>query len=139
MMKIEQLVNETILSTYEYIKNSVNALSVLADEFYSMPDTSTWERLIALFEGIQWLIKSLAQIDGLENLESVIINYSVWNEYVKTVVELGQLIPELEQAMLNKDNVLIGDILLYEIQPVFETMIEKLGFLVPGTGSSDVN
>lgn len=138
-MKIEQLVNETIHSAYEYVKNGVNALSVLADEFYSMPDTNTWERLIALFEGIQWLIKSLAQIDGLENLESVIINYAIWNEYVKTVVELGQLIPVLEQAMLNKDNVLIGDILLYEIQPIFETMIEKLGFLVPGTESSDVN
>lgn len=138
-MNIEQLVNETIDSAFEYVKNGVSAVSFLADEFYAMPDINTWDKLIALFEGIQWLIKSLAQIDALENLERVIINYAVWNEYVKTVVELGGLMPVLEEAMLKKDNVLIGDILLYEIQPNFETVIEKLGFLVTGMGNSDVS
>ena len=48
------------------------------------------------------------------------------------VSKLNYIIPELENAIINKDNILIGDMLLYEIIPVFENMEERLGLLLSG-------
>lgn len=136
---MENLIQETLGSTYDYIKNAIEELNVLADEFYQMPDEKTWIKLISLFEGIQWIIKTLAQIDSVKNLEKIINDYKIWNEYVQSVTELNQVIPEMEKAMINQDKVLIGDILLYEVKPVFEKMLNNLRFLISGKEPHDVS
>lgn len=136
---MENLIQETLGSTYDYIKNAIEELNVLADEFYQMPDEKTWIKLTSLFEGIQWIIKTLAQIDSVKNLEKIINDYKIWNEYVQSVTELNQIIPEIEKAMIDQDKILIGDILLYEVKPVFEKMLERLRFLIPAKVCDDVS
>jgi hypothetical protein len=44
--------------------------------------------------------------------------------------KLNGIVSELEGAIVNNDNILIGDMLLYEIIPVFETMVKKLDLLI---------
>jgi|LSQX01.3.fsa_nt_gb hypothetical protein len=127
---LEQLVNESIMSTEQYTKNAIPLINNMAEEFYQRPNKNTWSLLTDLFEGIQWIIQSIAQINSIKISDNLASDN--WEEYIKEVSKLNYIIPELENAIINKDNILIGDMLLYEIIPVFENMEERLGLLLSG-------
>ncbi|MBC3888233.1 hypothetical protein GH810_07915 [Acetobacterium paludosum] len=139
LQTIPELVNETIITTDNYINNAIPLITELAEEFYQQPNDKTWLKLNDLFEGIQWVIESLSQIDSIKNLNSIINNYEIWNEYVQEVSKLSTIISELEVAIVGKDLISIGDMVLYEITPAFESMSDKLGFLLPKMGDSSVS
>jgi len=139
LLTITDLVNEAIITANDYISNAIPLITQLAEEFYQQPNKETWTKLNDLFEGIQWIIESLTQIDTIKNLSSIINNYETWNEYVQGVSKLSAIIPELERAIIAKDNISIGDMLLYEVMPVFESMFDKLQFLLPGMVDSSVS
>lgn len=136
-VSIEEMVNESIMSAEQYAKNAIPIINKLAEEFYQRPNEKTWLQLTELFEGIQWIIQSLTQINLIESSNDIVSDYGIWNEYVQEVSKLN-IISELENAILNKDSILIGDMLLYEIIPVFEAMTEKLGLLISEAVNKDV-
>jgi len=129
---ITEIVNETLLSETDYLRNAIPLVNGLAEEFYQQPNEKTWLKLIDLFEGLQWIITSLTKIDSIKNLNNIIINYEKWNEYVQGVSQLGKIMPEIESAIIGKDIILIGDMLMYEIMPVLESLLDELKFLLPG-------
>ncbi|MBC3797063.1 hypothetical protein [Acetobacterium tundrae] len=139
LQTITELVNETIITADNYINNAIPLITELAEEFYQQFNDKTWLKLNDLFEGIQWLIESLTQIDSIKNLNEIVNNYEVWNEYVQEVSKLSVIIPELEAVIIGKDVISIGDMLLYEITPAFESMSDKLGFLLPKMGANHVS
>lgn len=128
-MPLVEMVNESLKSTEQYAKNAIPIISSIAEEFYQKPVENTWSLLTDLFEGIQWIIQSLSQINSIECFMDIVNDYEIWDEYVQEVSKLNDIIPDLENAILNKDNILIGDTLLYEIIPVFEIMVGKLSIL----------
>lgn len=128
-ISIVRMVNESIESTEQYAKNAIPIIHKLSEEFYQKPNENTWSQLTDLFEGIQWIIQSLTQISSIESLSDIVSDFEAWSEYVQEVSKLNNIVVELENAILNNDNILIGDMLMYEIIPVFEAMVEKLSFL----------
>lgn len=135
----ETLVNETIVSSYNYLNNAITQVKLLSQEFYQRPEKSAWENLNHLFGGIQWIIETITKIDVLKDIDQIINCYEVWNEYVQNVSELKEIIVQIEEAMVNKDNILVGDLLLYEIVSIFEKMTEKLRLLLPKAVNLDVS
>ncbi|KNZ42654.1 hypothetical protein [Acetobacterium bakii] len=131
LLTITDLVNESIITANDYISNAIPLITQLAEGFYQQPDKETWTKLNDLFEGVQWIIESLTQIDTIKNLSNMVNDYETWNEYVQGVSKLSAIIPELESAIIAKDIILIGDMLLYEIKPIFKSMFDKLQFLLP--------
>jgi hypothetical protein len=129
-ISIDEMVKQSITSTEQYANNAIPLINKLAEEFYQKPNENTWSQLTDLFEGIQWIIQSITQINSIESANDIVSDYNIWDEYVQEVSKLNDIIPELENAILNKDNILIGDMLLYEIVPVFETMVGKLSLLI---------
>lgn len=129
-ISLAQMVKESIISTEQYAKNAIPIISKLSEEFYQKPKEGTWSQLTDLFEGIQWIIQSITQINSIESSNDIVSNYGVWSEYVQEMSKLNYILSELESAILNNDNILIGDMLMYEIIPVFENMVEKLGLLI---------
>ena len=136
---ISELVKETIMTANDYINNAIPLITELAEEFYQQPDEKTWLKLNDLFGGMQWIIESLAKIDSIKNLSSIVNNYEIWNEYVQEASKLSIIIPEIEAVIVGKDMITIGDMLMYEITPVFESMSDKLGFLLPKGGDKHVS
>ncbi|MBP1925714.1 methionine synthase II (cobalamin-independent) [Sedimentibacter acidaminivorans] len=132
VLTLDEMIKEMILSSYNYVKNAIPIINKLAEKFYQRPSENTWSELSDLFEGIQWIMESQTQINSINNLDTVVNDYDIWNEYVQEISKLHNIIPELENAILGKDNILIGDITLYEIVPVFEAMLKKLEFLTFG-------
>ncbi|OFV70012.1 hypothetical protein [Acetobacterium wieringae] len=137
-LELKPLIEETLNSAFDYIGNALGLLKPLAEAYYQSPGPDAWKRLAELFEGLGWLLNTMNRIDQIDQLHVFILNYDIWNEYVQTLVDLNDKIKELEQAMLNQDHVLIGDLILYEILPIFEAAEEKLRFLVP-TGGAHVS
>ena len=117
--EIINLVNETLISANNYIDNAIPIIKELAELFYQQPDDKAWGQLTDLFEGIQWILQTLGHIDSINDLDTIV--------------------PEIENAILHRDNILIGDMLLYEIVPIFENMLTKLEFLKPEVVDEDVN
>lgn len=136
---LEILVNETLVSAYNYLKNGKPIVEKLANSFYQSSYETCWNNISDLFEGIEWVINVLAHIDQLKNLSSIVRDYAIWNEFVQHVNKLIAVIPDLEVAMTQQDHVLLGDLLLYEILPFFENGEEKLRFLIPNEGSNYVS
>lgn len=136
---VEPLIKDTIVSTNQYLINAIPQVSILAEGFYQQPDQKTWTKLMDLFEGIQWILETVVKTDGIKGIDKLVPNHEVWNKYVLVVSELSGVIPELEAAMVSKDHVLIGDLLMYEIIPVFEKMQSLLVFLVLPEVSGNVS
>lgn len=136
---LRPLVEDTITTIEEYLKKAIPQVNTMAEEFYQQPGEKTWIKLMDLFEGIQWIIETVVRIDEIKGLDKLVSNYGIWNEYVQAVSELGGVISELEAAMVSKDYVLIGDLLFYELIPVFEKILKTLQFLVVQGASGNVS
>lgn len=128
---IKKLIEETLDSTFDYIGRVTVVLKTITDEFYQNPNTESWNQLASLLEGIGWIFDTMVSINNLQNLDTLLISYSTWNEYVQSVIKLNDLLPELEAALKNQDNVLIADLLNYEFCPIFEDAYEKIKLLIP--------
>ncbi|ABZ83358.1 hypothetical protein HM1_1216 [Heliomicrobium modesticaldum Ice1] len=91
-------------SVKEYVQRLVRGLPDLADRFYRGEDAGAWEEMEALAEGLSFLDTSaiLLAVDSYDQGRFV------------------DLLSELEQAMLARDTVFIGDLLKYELTPWLE-------------------
>lgn len=136
---LKSLVNNTINSAADYISRAISQILSLGNDFYATSDEKNWSALADLFEGIQWIVAMTEKIDGIGNLDVILVNYGIWNEYVKVVSILLNKLPDLNDAMENRDNVLIGDVLTYEIAPDFETALGKLNLLSEAEGENYVS
>lgn len=130
MLTVKEIVRENLLTIDEYIKRATPLINDLSDKFYREPTSEDWTQLSELLGAISFIFETLESIDSMNNLNEIVSNYEVWNEYAREVKSLNEILIDLNSAIENKDTVLIGDLLSYEIIPVFENMKEKLNVLV---------
>ncbi|AWW26398.1 hypothetical protein [Acetobacterium sp. KB-1] len=131
----KRMVNDIVISTDDYILNAKTRLKSLSEEFYQSPQSKSWTDLADLFEGLQWMLETVIKIDRISNLETIITNHEVWNEYVQNITGLNTIILELSHAMQNHDHILIGDLLQYEVLSLFENAEHNLQLLMAPGGN----
>lgn len=139
MFNPREIIDNTLIMTNDYVKSSGPLIIKLAESFYQQPDEQAWTSLDDLLEGLQWIIEALKKIDNFNDLDTIINDYKIWNEYVQNVSEFYEVVPRLEQALVDRDYVLVGDLLLYEVVPVFEALAQKLIFLLPQQEENSVS
>lgn len=132
---INQLIDDVIYDSWEYIVKAIPLIERLSASFKKNPTEKSWQELNNLFDGIEWILETYRNIDQYKNLSELVSNYYIWNEYVLELERLKQSLPDFFVAVNNKDTILIGDILQYEINPLFESISEKLNKLA----KKDVN
>lgn len=130
MLTIEEMIKDNLHTVSEYVKGAIPLINDLADKFYTEPNVEDWNQISDLFEGLGFILDTLENIDNMENLNELVTSYEAWNEYVAESKSLDGIVNELNEAIENSDTVLIGDLLSYEIVPVFEKMKTKLDVLV---------
>ena len=128
---LKELADEVILSSVEYLTGAIPVLTELAPEFYREPAAPCWQQLGDLLEGVEWLLNSFSLIDREIAISPYFEGYPNWEEYLVEVYSLKETMKQLGQAMENRDTVLIGDILNYEIVEVFSRMKESLNSMLP--------
>ncbi len=127
---VKEISKETLLSTLDYINRAIPEIEKLSNEFYKTHSKNTWLKLTDLIEGINWIINSYTYIDSNSKLENIFDDYEKWNLYAKDIYLLKELVVEFDEILQNNDLVSTGDILSYEIIPLFNSMKEKLGGLI---------
>ncbi len=137
---LSELVNDVIYSSYSYTERATPLIEKLSTSFRKGPTEGSWNELDNLFSGIEWILESYSNIDKYSNLNELISNYYIWNEYVVEIEKLRLTLKDFFDAVRNKDSVLISDILIYEINPIFQAMNEKLKEMNnKGVNIKDVN
>ena len=127
---IKELATNIMLSTIDYLSRAIPEINILSDEFYKTPTEQSWAKFSDLLEGIAWIVDSFVAIDTNSRLRDIVSSYEEWNHYAKGIYSLQELLGELEEIMESQDTVSMGDILSYEISPLFQGMKEKLERLV---------
>lgn len=103
----------------EYIQNAIPQLQPLVDEFYAVPDSTSWRKLGDLTEGMQWFQQTSLFMRGLKTLPE-------WGVDLQSALQFDAILSQLADAVNQEDAVLIGDIIQYEIIPRFETLSQLL-------------
>lgn len=111
---VEEFVSNLLVSLNEYTKRGIPEIERIADEFYQAPSEQTWETLNLLLEGIGWIYQTIKSIDATKH------NVVGWEELLKSMATFDVELPNLLEALENKDSILIADIIQYEILPQFQ-------------------
>lgn len=112
----KEFTNDVLISLENYTEQAMPLLEGLSNAFYNNPESETWSQFAQLMESLQW-INSVIEL--LRKQEEKVAN---WEQYEKTAGIIQQELGNLEDALENEDFVLIGDIIQYEIKPIFVTL-----------------
>jgi len=124
----KEFVNDILLSSEDYLQRAKPELAVLVDGFYANPTTETHTSFGQLMDGLQWLDEMLALIVNSNERPP---NTELYTELAQT---LQGVIVQLGEAVENADNVLIADIIQYELAPIFEQLQEETGKTIDTVG-----
>lgn len=130
MFTTRDIVRDNLFTIEEYVEKAVPIIKNLADGFYKGPIEDNVKQISELIEGIGFIFHTFTNIDTMENLNEIVLNREIWNEYAKEVKSLEDILKELELALKADDNTLIGDLLLEKIIPIFKNMKDKLNTLL---------
>lgn len=111
---VQELIDDVLVSLDDYTNRAIPEIKALVHEFYQTPSENAWLTLTYLLDGVDWIYQSLKKIDQLKHS---IVN---WGEFVKSIAVFEMELPNLMEAIENKDSILIADIIQYEILPQFE-------------------
>lgn len=126
----KKLINDILGSTLDYLEKGLPIISNLGNNFYNTPTKESWKDLNDLLGAISWMMNTFSLVDQNPKIKDIVLNYENWNLYAKEVFLLKELLTDFEDALMNEDILTIGDILLYEILPIFNRMINILLTLV---------
>lgn len=119
----KEFMNDILLSAEDYLKRAKSELASLTDGYYANPTSETHISFSQLMEGLQWLDEMLTLIVNSNERPPNGDSYLALKQTLQgEIVELGE-------AVENSDNVLIADIIQYELTP----LLEQLGVIIGET------
>ena len=125
-LPLQQFIQDILQSTGQYLDGVIATIDNLASAVYNQVDSETWQQIDFLLEGIQWLGETFRVMDSLPNLADMLKDYEQWNLYARDLQELEVATASLSEPLQFADHVTVGDIILYEIKPVMERLIDSL-------------
>jgi len=102
---------KTVAMTVDYLERAIPAVEILAGEFYRGAVPETWDRFGDLLNGLQWLLKitEFRPTDGVDAFQNFLLR-------------IKPKISGLEEALKNSDQILLADLLCYDILPLLKTL-----------------
>lgn len=113
---MENLIEETLQSCREYIGKLLAAHEQLATYFQANQEARGLDLFKQYVEGIDWLQQA---IRGIQNVEKDRIPGI-------RVDELNPQLLAMEEALRNRDFILLGDLLDFEVSPILEDWLSKI-------------
>lgn len=123
-----EFVHDLLLSTEEYIKQALPEVQLLVEELYQGDSKHTWTKFEQLIEGLQWIAQMISTID------QGTYQPSGWDQYMELHKNFQLIIVEMEEALQNKDTLLLGDIIQYEIIPGLKTLKNQVALTIDSEG-----
>lgn len=124
----KEFVNDILLSTEDYLKRAKPELTSLPEGFYANPTPQTYTSFVQLIDGLQWLDEMISVIGNSD------VRPSNWKEYLDLSKNMKSEIFNLSDAVDNSDNILVADIIQYEIIPIFDLLETTIGNTIDTEG-----
>jgi hypothetical protein len=102
--------NQTILAFNEYLGKMSSVVEHICEDFQESDYQETSPAMPAVVEGLAWIYEAT---EGFVNLGKI---------EVEKYQSLQSVIKNMGEAFENKDNVLLRDILEFELLPLLESM-----------------
>ncbi|MBU8713670.1 hypothetical protein [Brevibacillus parabrevis] len=129
----EMLKNDIINSIHEYVVRAMPEIEKLSNDMYTGLSTELWGRFGQLVEGIQWL----SQTGSFFSNEA---GHQEGSEVDHSLFIFDREMEQFEEALEQQDNVLLADIMQYEVVPRFEKIAEHLhDFVNKEVTTNDLN
>jgi len=125
----KEFINDVLLSAQEYLKRAKPELATLPEGFYANPTADTYASFEQLLGGLQWLDEMLS-IVGSSNERP-----KGWEQYMGLSETMKSEIANLGEAVENSDNVLVADIIQYELISIFEELELAIGTTIDTVGT----
>lgn len=116
---VREFVNGVLIMASDYLEGTIPNMTALSEGFYQNPNSNNWGEFSNMLEGMQWLNQTIDLIDKVKERPEN------WDECIKLAVQLQIELKNLETVVENADNVLIADIIQYEILPLYEAIQEE--------------
>lgn len=110
----EKIVSEVLSTMHTYILNAKPEMILLAEKFYNIPNKLDWTKFMDMLEGAQWIYQTATLIKKIDFSNSNIVEVFLLTDL------LSEELANLHNAMTNEDNILIGDIIKYELHLIYE-------------------
>lgn len=110
---------EVLKSGYDYIEALYLGIKQVTEHFKEGQSMKGQSMLAQILEGLNWLVEVI----------------SLTKDIQVEVIDIEELIPmlsEIIEGLQNNDEVLINDILQYEIAPILEAWYDKIGAILEG-------
>lgn len=119
----EEHLTNLIASIKEYNILFVKGTRSISEYFYGEMNEQQWEQFRLFMEGLDWLYKSL---EFALLLIKQTDKFHVCEESLRVSLSLIKPhIVELERALAEQDYVTVGDLMQYEIEPVFQQLFSN--------------
>lgn len=120
----DEFLNELLLSAETYLAGALPEVKGLSNGYYQGADEETWHKFYQMIEGIQWIVQMADTVNQYVEEDERYI------KLVNNAVSLGEILQMLEGALKQADNVLIGDIIQYEIEPLMTNIKASLSTII---------
>lgn len=117
---LRQVIDEAAESCRDYLETALPEIRKLGSEFYRIPGAETWSKFGQMTEGLDWIMRMLYSVTANRHL------YSNGDRYAEIAERLNNLLAELNNAVQGGDTVFTGDLILYELYPVLESLQEAV-------------
>ncbi len=125
---LRRLMVETMQSAIEYLERAQPEVEKIGNDFHQGPTEETWNKFSQLLEGLQWLLEVGTVIESFRPEQQT---GARWGAEFKGKIEL------VHTAMENLDHVLLGDLLYYEISPLFSSLHGEIRKILSAEGNID--
>lgn len=122
---------DLISSAHTYLQRALPLLDVTTERFYAVAQAEQWADLNDLFGSIQWLYAMN------ETVASSIARPTNWDAVQVALQPIASILEDFEQALVQQDQVLIADLLAYEVKPAFEATLQALTSIRDESGGND--
>ncbi|MBY0123463.1 hypothetical protein [Bacillus sp. S/N-304-OC-R1] len=116
---IEEFTGSLLVSLNTYTHRAIPSIEQLVKNFYQAETDENWLMLNQLLEGIDWIYQTIKAID------QTLYKIASWDEFIKGNATFEVELPNLLEAIENKDIILIADIIQYEILPLFKVIYNE--------------
>lgn len=116
----KEMLDQILISASNYVARALPEINFLADGFYQGASDKSWQVLLQLLDGIQWLLDFMNRIVGNKDL------FSNWRKLEEISINLQSQLYQFEEALKIRDVIMIGDILNFEISPILFSLKNEL-------------
>ena len=116
---MKELLHDTGYTLKNYVLNILATMESVANPFYLELNQEAWANFDLILNALEW---SDRVVDGLIGLEYDFNKKDLIEIKNQMEIQLSALLLALE----NKEYILVGDLLLYEINPILEHLVEYI-------------